>query len=75
MAVSWASMHLTLTEELKRVDARIHELAKNNEAIQRLQTIPPVGERVALTIYAWVGDVQRFSSARALTVVTEPYSR
>jgi transposase len=45
---------------------RLHELAKDNEVIRRLQTIPAVGERVAMTVYAWVGDVSRFPNARAL---------
>lgn len=59
-------MHLALTAELAQVDARIHELAKNNDEIKRLQTIPAVGERVAVTVHAWVGDVRRFPTARAL---------
>jgi transposase len=59
-------MHLALTAELARVDARVHEIAKANEAIQRLQTMPAVGERVAVTVFAWVGDVRRFRNARAL---------
>jgi transposase len=59
-------MHVALSEELALVDARLHELAKDNEVIRRLQTIPAVGERVAVTVYAWVGDVSRFPNARAL---------
>jgi transposase len=59
-------MHLTLTDELTRVDARIHALAKSNDAIRRLQTIPAVGERVAVTLFAWIGNVRRFPSARSL---------
>jgi transposase len=44
----------------------LHEKAKAIDAVQRLLTIPAVGERVALTVYAWVGDARRFRSSREL---------
>lgn len=59
-------MHATLSRELVQIDAALHLKAKGIEAVQRLQTIPAVGERVALMIYAWVGDVTRFRNAREL---------
>ena len=59
-------MHGTLTQELAQIDVLLHAKAKANDAIKRLLTIPAVGERVALMIYAWVGDVTRFRSAREL---------
>lgn len=59
-------MHATLTQELKLVDGVLHGKATGIEAVQRLLTIPAVGERVALMVYAWVGDVGRFRSAREL---------
>ena len=34
------------------IDARLHQHATNIEQVQRLQTIPAIGEKVALTIYA-----------------------
>jgi transposase len=34
--------------------------------VQRLQTIPAVGERLGLLLHAWIGDVSRFRSAREL---------
>ena len=34
--------------------------------MQRLLTTPAVGERVALMVYAWVGDARRFRNAREL---------
>jgi hypothetical protein len=34
------------------IDARLHQHAKNIEQVQRLQTVPAIGEKVALTIYA-----------------------
>ena len=57
-------IHLTLTDELKRVDARIHALAQSNDAIRRMQTVPAVGERVAVTLFAWIGNVRRCSRPR-----------
>lgn len=59
-------MELTLSRELAELDALLHVRAEQIEVVQRLQTIPAVGVKVALTIYAWVGDVTRFRSAREL---------
>lgn len=59
-------MEQCLNTELKLVDETIREAIKGVEAIQRLKTIPSVGDVVAATIYAWVGDVSRFASARLL---------
>jgi transposase len=52
--------------ELKGVEAQIHQRAKKVEAIERLKTIPAVGDRVAVEIYATVGDVHRFPNASEL---------
>jgi len=59
-------MHATLTQELAQIDGVLHMKAKQIDAVKRLETIPAVGERVALMIYAWVGDVTRFRNAREL---------
>jgi transposase len=60
-------MALALTGELAVIDARLHQHATSLEQVQRLQTIPAIGEKVALTIYAWVGDISRFHTARQLS--------
>jgi transposase len=52
--------------EIARVEARLREETKDIEDIERLQTIPAVGEWTAIAIYAWVGDIKRFSNAREL---------
>ncbi|MFC1642927.1 IS110 family transposase [Myxococcota bacterium] len=52
--------------ELKCLDAQLHERAKRIEAIERLKTIPAVNERVAVEIYATVGDAKRFRNASLL---------
>jgi transposase len=56
----------TLELEMQQLDIELHRLALELKPVQLLQTIPGVGERVALTIYAAVGDIQRFPSARQL---------
>lgn len=60
-------MHKTLGAELAELEATIRHEARGVDALERLRTIPSVGEWVALTVYAWVGDVSRFPNARCLT--------
>ncbi|MGH8286264.1 MAG: IS110 family transposase [Steroidobacteraceae bacterium] len=59
-------MHAAASIELARLDATLHQHAERIEIVQRLQTIPAVGERLALLLHAWIGDVSRFRSAREL---------
>lgn len=61
-----ARIHKTLARELTQLEATIRREVRSIDAVQRLQTIPAVGPWVAMTIYAWVGDVTRFPSARRL---------
>jgi transposase len=60
-------MHAAASQELATLDQTLTERAQRIEIVQRLQTIPAVGERVALMIYAWVGDATRFRTARELS--------
>ena len=55
-----------LSEEARRLDALLEEETADIPAIQRLRTIPAVGDQVAVRIYAAVGDISRFPNARAL---------
>jgi transposase len=59
-------METALALELKQIDKQLHGRAQSNDLVQRLMTIPGVGEQVALTLYATVGDISRFKSAREL---------
>lgn len=59
-------MHEMLTEEVTELERQILREARDINAIQRLQTIPGVGPWVSVTLYAWVGDISRFPSARRL---------
>jgi transposase len=57
----------SLSLELRRVEVSLGERARAIEAIGRLKTIPAVGDLVATTIYAWVGEIGRFRDAKSLT--------
>ncbi len=59
-------MQDVLLSELKQVDGAIGSETADIDAIARLKTIPAVGDRVALMLYAWVGDISRFADARSL---------
>jgi transposase len=59
-------MQKALALELKQMDKLLHQRAQSNDLVQRLMTIPGVGEQVALTLYATIGDISRFKSAREL---------
>jgi transposase len=56
----------TLRAELQRVDAALASRVASIDAVQRLMTIPGIGVLVATAIYAWVGDVRRFPTAKKL---------
>lgn len=55
-----------LQAELRELEKQLRTEARGIEVIRRLKTIPAVGEWVALRIYAAVGEVSRFPTARAL---------
>jgi transposase len=55
-----------LALELRQVDTELRRKARAIDAIKRLETIPAVGDLVATTIYAWVGEIGRFPDAKSL---------
>lgn len=59
-------MDRALGAELSALEKKMHDETSTIPEIARLTTIPAVGERVAMMIHAWVGDVRRFRSAREL---------
>lgn len=62
-----ARMINTLKNEIAALEAKIIAETKKIDPVQRLKTIPAVGDWIALYIYAWVGDIRRFRNARMLT--------
>lgn len=53
-------------EECADIDLKIATQTKNIDVIQRLRTIPGVGELVSANIYAAIGDITRFRSSHKL---------
>jgi transposase len=52
-----------LSREIAAIDRRLHARACADPVVRRLQTVPGVGDVVALTFRTFVDDVQRFSRA------------
>lgn len=52
---------------LEETEAKLDELAENNEAVQLLQTIPGVGPRTAETVVAYLDDPHRFRNAKQVS--------
>ncbi len=53
-----------LCEEIQKLDHKIQELAKNDEDIQRLMTVPGVGIITAMTFKTEIDDPARFHKSR-----------
>ena len=59
-----------LGEMINVLDDQIELQSANNETIELLKTIPGIGQLWAATIYGEVGDINRFSSAKAFASYT-----
>jgi transposase len=59
---SHLTMIETLTQEINRLEATIQEVAGSLEETQLLMTIPGVSYYSALTIYAELGEIDRFDT-------------
>ncbi len=57
---------VSLGLELRRVESELRQRGRSIDAITRLKTIPAVGDLVATTIHAWVGEIGRFPDAKSL---------
>jgi transposase len=55
-----------LATELRRVETDLRQRAQRIEPVTRLKTIPGIGDLVASTIYASVGEIARFPNAKLL---------
>jgi transposase len=56
----------TLRAELRQAETILRACTRSIAAIGRLRTVPAIGPLAAATIYATVGDVHRFPSAKVL---------
>ena len=57
----------SLGEQMAAVEKRLETIAKDDERIQRVQTIPGVGRRTAEAIVTALDDVDRFDNARQVS--------
>ena len=57
---------VSLGQELRRLDGLLSTETRELDEVRRLMTLPGIGRITATAIHAWVGDVTRFSNARAL---------
>lgn len=55
---------LALEEELSWYDREVNEMAKQDDACQRLQQMPAVGPVVASVVKSWMGDGGQFRRGR-----------
>lgn len=56
-----------LWQHLQTVDDQLEKIARENESVKLLQTIPGVGRRTAEVIVAILDDPQRFQNARQVS--------
>jgi transposase len=57
----------SLTAQLAEVEGRLEEIAKNDDRIRRVQTIPGVGRKTAEVLVTALDDVNRFDNARQVS--------
>ena len=53
-----------ISKSLKKVEDKLNEMGACDEQIQRLQTIPGVGPRLAETVVAFLDDPNRFENSK-----------
>lgn len=54
------------SEHLQRVEVLIHQRARRHPVVQRLRTLPKIGEYTGLALWAHIGSIGRFPHARSL---------
>lgn len=54
------------SEHLQRVEGLIHQRARRHPVVQRLRTLPKIGEYTGLALWAHIGPIARFPHARSL---------
>jgi len=57
----------SLTQQLAAVEKRLEEIAKNDDRIRRVQTIPGVGRKTAEVLVTALDDVHRFENSRQVS--------
>jgi transposase len=60
----------SLKSSIAEIDRQLLELSRGIKSVELLQTIPGIGSVRSATIYAEIGDVNRFKSSKALASYT-----
>lgn len=53
--------------EIEKIDEKLSDIALKDNRVQLLKTIPGIGNTIALTIIAEIGDINRFESSQKLS--------
>ena len=59
---------LSLKRSISEIDRQLLEMMRGIESVELLQTIPGIGSVRSATIYAKIGDINRFRSSKALAI-------
>lgn len=57
---------LTMDDQIRKIERSLEEVFKNNEACQRLGSLPGVGPITATALVAHIGDIAAFANGREL---------
>jgi transposase len=66
MVVSYINLLEQFNFEIEKIDQNLSEIALKDERVQLLKTIPGIGNTIALTLIAEIGDINRFESSKKL---------
>lgn len=58
------TQYKSLQEQIERLEALLGAVAKSNETMRRIMSIPGIGVMTACSVVAWAGDGKQFVSAR-----------
>jgi transposase len=67
LELDWLLVHFhEYQREIRQVEQRIHQAMAQNATITLIRTLPKLGEYTALALWAHIGPIDRFPSARSL---------
>lgn len=66
ITVSYINILEQYNFEINKIDEKLSEIALKDNKVQLLKTIPGIGNIIALTIIAEIGDINRFESSKRL---------
>ncbi len=66
ITLSYINMLEHYNFEIEKINEKLSEIAMKDNGVQLLKTIPGIGNIIALTIIAKIGDIKRFKSSQKL---------